>query len=81
MEEIILKPGNTYIYSNGKKKVKGSYIVKYVTIMITADDPEDLAITVKQRKAIEKEIVHKMNSKIKRSDFNEWIIKSKRDYW
>lgn len=68
MEEIILKPGNNYIYSNGTKKIKGSYIVKYVTIMITADTPEDLAVTVRQRKAIEKEIVHHLNSKIKRKD-------------
>ena len=71
MEEIILKPCNKFVYSNGKKKFQGSYIVKYVTIMITADDPEDLTVTVMQRKAIEKEIVHKMNSKIKRSYFNE----------
>lgn len=71
MEEIILKPGNKFIYANDKKKCCGSYIVKYVTIMLTADDPHDLAITVKQKKAIEKEIVHKMNSKIKRGISNE----------
>ena len=64
MEEIILKPRNKFVYKNDKKCFSGGYIIKYVTIMITADDPRDLAVTVKQKKAIEREIVHSLNSKI-----------------
>lgn len=64
MEEIILKPRNKFIYKNDKKSFCGSYIVKYVTIMLTADDPKDLAVTVMQKKAIEREIAHSLNAKI-----------------
>lgn len=67
MEEIILKPKNKFVYTNDKGSFKGSYIIKYVTIMITADEPKDLAVTVKKRKAIEMEIVHSLNSKINNS--------------
>ena len=65
MEEIILKPSNKFVYTNDKGSFKGSYIIKYVSIMVTADDPKDLVVTVKKKKAIEMEIVHSLNSKIK----------------
>ena len=66
MEQIVLKPGNKFTYLCDKGSFNGTYIIKYVSIMLTADDHSDLAVTVKRKKAIEKEIVHHMNSKIKR---------------
>ena len=68
MEEIILKPKNKFIYTSDKGSFKGSYIVKYVTIMVTADNPKDLVVTVKKKKAIEMEIVHSLNSKIYKNE-------------
>ena len=70
MEEIILKPSNKFVYTNEKGSFKGSYIIKYVSIMVTADDPKDLVVTVKKKKAIEMEIVHSLNSKIKNKNKN-----------
>ena len=64
MEEIILKPRNKFVYTNDKGSFKGSYIIKYVSIMVTADEPKDLVVTIKKKKAIESEIVHALNSKM-----------------
>lgn len=68
MEEITIKPGNNFTYVCDKGSFNGSYIIKYVSITLTADNPCDLAITVRRKKAIETEIVHYINSKIKRKD-------------
>jgi len=64
--EFIIKPGNKIEYQLRDRLVKGSYVVKFITVSITSDKPEDLDILKMHRKKIEKAIVDELNNKKRR---------------
>lgn len=63
--EFVIKSGNRLEYQTRKKLLKGAYIVKFITINITAKNPDDLKILMMHRKNIEKAIVNDLNGKRK----------------
>lgn len=44
---------------------KGKYIIKHLSIVLTADDPTDLMLLGKFRKPIEKAIIQELNNNLK----------------
>ncbi len=61
--EFIVKPHNKIEYQTRKKLLKCNFIVKDISIRITAKDPDDLMILKMHRHLIEKAIVDFLNSK------------------
>ncbi len=64
--EFIIKPlSNSIEYTTNRGQYKGKhkakYIVKCISINITADDPTDLMLMSMHRKPIEKAIIQELN--------------------
>ena len=70
MEYIIRPRSNTVEYDTPrgiyKGKHKARYIVKYISVVLTADDPTDLMLMCKHRKPIEQAIVETLNHNVGR---------------
>ncbi len=69
--EFVIKPNaNSVEYTTNrgvyKGKHKGRYIVKYISIALTSDDPTDLMLLAKHKKPIERAIVNQLNSNVGR---------------
>ena len=67
--EYIIRPlsnGVEYITTRGqyKGKHKAKYIIKHISIILTADDPVDLMLMAKHRKPIEKAIIQELNKNV-----------------
>ncbi len=70
--EFIVKPLSNsieYITTRGqyKGKHKAKYIVKHISISITADDPTDLMLMSMHRKPIEEAIIQELNKNMRRN--------------
>lgn len=61
--EFVIKPRNQIEYKTRKKLLKGSFVVKNISIQLTSNDPNDLALLMMHRGLIEKSIVEKLNKK------------------
>lgn len=59
--EIKIKSNNTFELPLQVRVLNGKYVIKSLSIILTADDPYDLPILMKKQKAIEKAIVDELN--------------------